>query len=128
MDLFAEVKSHVLAAISALAAEGRLPEGLDLAPVTVEPPRDPAHGDMATNAAMVLARPAGMPPRDLAAALAERLRNVPGIVSVEVAGPGFLNLRLAPDRWTIRNCGRRIEQAGNPWAGFGRRARSLPRD
>jgi arginyl-tRNA synthetase len=99
MDLFAEVKTHVLAAVAGLVAEGRLPEGLDLAPVTVEPPRDPAHGDMATNAAMVLARPARMAPRDIAAALAEVLKRAPGILSTEVAGPGFLNLRLAPGRW-----------------------------
>jgi arginyl-tRNA synthetase len=99
MDVFAEVKALVRAAIEALAAEGRLPEALDLAAVAVEPPRDPAHGDMATNAAMVLARPARMAPRDLAALLAGRLEDVPGVVSVAVAGPGFLNLRLDPGRW-----------------------------
>ncbi|HJT61228.1 MAG TPA: arginine--tRNA ligase, partial [Burkholderiales bacterium] len=99
MDLFAEVKALVLDGIARLVAAGRLPEGLDLAGVSVEPPRDPAHGDMATNAAMVLARPARMGPRDIAAALAETLADAPGIVSAEVAGPGFLNLRLAPDRW-----------------------------
>ena len=70
MDLFAEVKGRVLAAVERLASEGRLPGGLDLSAVTVEPPRDPAHGDMATNAAMVLARPARMAPRDIAEALA----------------------------------------------------------
>ena len=74
MDLFAEVKGRVLAAVARLVSEGRLPEGLDLAGVTVEPPRDPAHGDMATNAAMVLARPARMAPRDIAEALAARAR------------------------------------------------------
>ena len=99
MDLFAEVKALVLDGLARLAAEGRLPQGLDLGAVTVEPPRDPAHGDMATNAAMVLARPARMAPRDIAAALAETLAGAPGIVSAEVAGPGFLNLRLAPGRW-----------------------------
>ena len=99
MDLFAEVKALVTDAIGRLAAEGRLPPGLDLAPVTVEPPRDPAHGDMASNAAMVLARPAGMAPRDIATALAGLLAAAPGIASAEVAGPGFLNLRLAPGSW-----------------------------
>ncbi len=99
MDLFAEIKGRVLAAIGRLVAEGRLPEGLDLAGVTVEPPRDPAHGDMATNAAMVLARPARMAPRDIAEALAGILSAEAGVVSVEVAGPGFLNMRIAPDRW-----------------------------
>ena len=63
MDLFAEIKALVVDAIGRLADAGRLPQGLDLSPVTVEPPRDPAHGDMATNAAMVLARPARMAPR-----------------------------------------------------------------
>ena len=60
MDVFAEVKALVRGGVEALAAEGRLPAGLDLGAVTVEPPRDPGHGDMATNAAMVLARPARM--------------------------------------------------------------------
>jgi arginyl-tRNA synthetase len=67
--------------------------------VTVEPPRDPAHGDMATNAAMVLAKPARLPPREIAAMLAEALAAAPGIASAEVAGPGFLNLRLEPALW-----------------------------
>jgi arginyl-tRNA synthetase len=98
MDVFAHVKGLVLDAVGRLTAEGRLP-ALDLAAVTVEPPRDPAHGDMATNAAMVLARPAGMPPRELAQALTEKLAGAPGIVGAEVAGPGFLNLRLDPARW-----------------------------
>jgi hypothetical protein len=68
--------------------EGALPEGLD-GNVTVEPPRDAAHGDMATNAAMVLAKPAGLKPRDIAEALAPRLAADPRIASAEVAGPGF---------------------------------------
>jgi arginyl-tRNA synthetase len=99
MDLFAEVKGLVLVGLGRLAAEGRLPPGLDLSAVTVEPPRDPAHGDMATNAAMVLARPAGMPPRDIAAALAGALAEHPDVAGAEVAGPGFLNIRLEPARW-----------------------------
>lgn len=99
MDMFAEIKSLVLSAIERLVAEGRLPRGLDLGGVTVEPPRDPAHGDMATNAAMVLSRPARKGPREIAEALAEALAGAPGLTSVEVAGPGFLNLRLDPARW-----------------------------
>ncbi len=82
-----------------MMAAGELPEGLSLANVAVEPPRDAAHGDMATNAAMVLARPAGMKPRDIAAALAARLEANPRIASAEVAGPGFLNLRLSAEIW-----------------------------
>ncbi len=99
MDAFAEITRQLEAAIARLVAEGRLPEGLDLAAVTVEPPRDPAHGDMASNAAMVLARPARMAPRDIAVALAEILGEVQMVVGVEIAGPGFLNLRIDPQVW-----------------------------
>jgi arginyl-tRNA synthetase len=99
MDLFGEAKAMVVDALDALADEGSLPPGLNLAPVTVEPPRDAAHGDMATNAAMVLARPAGQKPRDIATLLAERLRADPRVAEAEVAGPGFLNLRLDPALW-----------------------------
>jgi arginyl-tRNA synthetase len=99
MDVFAEVRAEVAAAVERLAARGRLPAGLDLAAVAVEPPRDAAHGDMASSAAMALARAAGMAPRDIATALAEELSRAPGIVGAEVAGPGFLNLRLAPSVW-----------------------------
>ncbi|PYE83990.1 arginine--tRNA ligase [Pseudoroseicyclus aestuarii] len=99
MNLFADIRSLVLDSLGAMTAEGTLPEGLAMAAVTVEPPRDAAHGDMATNAAMVLAKPAGMKPRDIAAALSEKLSADPRIAAAEVAGPGFLNLRLAPSVW-----------------------------
>lgn len=99
MNLFADIRALVLDCLAALAAEGRLPAGLDLANVAVEPPRDAAHGDMATNAAMVLARPAGLKPREIAEALAEKLSDDPRIAAAEVAGPGFLNLRLASSVW-----------------------------
>jgi len=99
MNLFDAIRGRVLEGLAALQAAGRLPAGLDTAAVTVEPPRDPAHGDMATNAAMVLARPAGLKPRDIAEALADELRADPRIAAAEVAGPGFLNLRLAPAVW-----------------------------
>jgi arginyl-tRNA synthetase len=99
MDIFADVKARVLDALARLVETGSLPQGLAFDAVTVEPPRDAAHGDMATNAALVLARPAGMPPRDVAALLAAELDGAPGIAGAEVAGPGFLNLRLAPGRW-----------------------------
>jgi arginyl-tRNA synthetase len=89
----------VTGALTELAADGTLPAGLDLANVAVEPPRDAGHGDMATNAAMVLAKPAGMKPRDIAEALAARLMADPRVASAEVAGPGFLNLRLAGPVW-----------------------------
>src|SRR6056297_2007479 len=99
MNLFTEIHALVLDALAALQGEGALPEGLDLTNVTVEPPRDPAHGDMATNAAMVLAKPAKAKPRDIAEELAIRLRTDERIAQAEVAGPGFLNLRLAPSMW-----------------------------
>ncbi len=99
MNLFADIRSLVLAELAALADEGTLPKGLDLANVAVEPPRDAAHGDMATNAAMVLSKPAGLPPRLIADALAARLVRDPRIRAAEVAGPGFLNLRLSDVVW-----------------------------
>ena len=99
MNIFAEIRRSVIETLDALVAEGRLPPGLSWGPVTVEPPRDPAHGDMATNAAMVLAKPAGIVPRELATELAERLLDDPRIAGAEVAGPGFLNLRLDPSVW-----------------------------
>jgi arginyl-tRNA synthetase len=99
MNLFAEIRSLVTASLDALVTEGVLPQGLDYAQVAVEPPRDPAHGDMATNAAMVLAKPAGMQPRAIAEALAARLATDARVTGAEVAGPGFLNLRLSPLVW-----------------------------
>jgi arginyl-tRNA synthetase len=82
-----------------LVAEGALPANLDRKNVTVEPPRDPSHGDLAINAAMVLAKPAGINPRALAEALKPKLEAVPTVASVEVAGPGFINLRLHDESW-----------------------------
>lgn len=99
MNLFAEIRTLVTDTIDLLALEGVLPTGLDLSQVTVEPPRDAAHGDMATNAAMVLAKPAGLQPRVIAEALAARLMQDPRIMGAVVAGPGFLNLKLAPTLW-----------------------------
>ncbi|MFO7921818.1 MAG: arginine--tRNA ligase, partial [Nioella sp.] len=99
MTLFADIRALVIECLESLAARGRLPAGLDMGNVAVEPPRNPAHGDMATNAAMVLAKPAGMKPREIAAALAEALAEDARIDSAEVAGPGFLNLRLSEETW-----------------------------
>ncbi|WP_227269399.1 arginine--tRNA ligase [Roseobacter weihaiensis] len=99
MNLFADIRAHVLTCLDQMVTAGQLPQGLSMTNVTVEPPRDAAHGDMATNAAMVLAKPAGQKPRDIAEALAEKLREDPRITEAQVAGPGFLNLRLAPEAW-----------------------------
>ncbi|AUC55302.1 MAG: arginine--tRNA ligase [Sagittula sp.] len=99
MNLFADIRALVLDSIATLVTEGVLPDGLNTDAVTTEPPRDPAHGDMATNAAMVLAKPARQKPRDIAEALAAKLADDPRVSSAEVAGPGFLNLRLEPSVW-----------------------------
>mgnify|MGYP006287090869 CR=1 FL=1 len=99
MNLFTDIRALVIDILAAMADAGELPAGLDTANVAVEPPRDPAHGDMATNAAMVLAKPAGARPRDIAAPLAARLEADARIARVEVAGPGFINMTLADGVW-----------------------------
>jgi arginyl-tRNA synthetase len=99
MNVFATVKQQVDAAVTALAAEGQLPAGLDLARVAAEPPREAAHGDVTTNAAMVLAKPAGKPPRDVATLILEKLKALPDVVDAAIAGPGFINLKLADSVW-----------------------------
>jgi arginyl-tRNA synthetase len=98
--LFADVLARVHAVCAAVAAEGGWPEGVDLSRVVVEPPRDASHGDMATNAAMVLAKDAKARPRDLAEQIAAKLRADDLIASVAVAGPGFINLTLKPSAWS----------------------------
>ncbi|SOC09230.1 arginine--tRNA ligase [Rhodobacter maris] len=100
MNIFADIRRAVVAALEEMGAEGALPAGLDLSNVAVEPPRDAAHGDMATNAAMVLAKPAGQNPRALAEALVAKLAADQRIAEATVAGPGFINLRLVPGVWT----------------------------
>ena len=99
MNLFSDVKNLVISSLSALQEDGFLPDGLDFANVAVEPPRDALHGDMATNAAMVLAKPAKMKPRDIAEKLAEKLVADDRVLAADVAGPGFLNLRLDASEW-----------------------------
>ncbi|PXW56899.1 arginine--tRNA ligase [Methylobacterium sp. B4] len=96
MNIFALFETRVREALESLIRSGRLPEGLDLSRVLVEPPRDPSHGDLATNAALVLAKEAKQNPKALGEVLAEELRADPRITEASVAGPGFINLRLAP--------------------------------
>src|SRR5262245_47434038 len=98
-NIFAVMLERVREAVTALAAKGSLPAGLDLSRIVVEPPRDATHGDMATNAAMVLAKDAGKKPRELADAIAGALRADTLVASVDVAGPGFINLTLKPSAW-----------------------------
>ncbi|WP_372731166.1 arginine--tRNA ligase [Novosphingobium sp.] len=99
MNLHADFARVIDAALGALEAAGTLPGGLNRGAVTCEPPRDPSHGDLSTNAAMVLAKPAGTNPRALAALLVAELEREPRVVSAEIAGPGFINLRLTDDSW-----------------------------
>ncbi|WOF44807.1 arginine--tRNA ligase [Sphingopyxis indica] len=99
MTLFSRFSDHIDAALDALVARGALPAGLDRGAISVEPPRDPAHGDIATNAAMVLAKPAGTNPRALAELLVAELGALAEVTEASVAGPGFINMRLADQSW-----------------------------
>jgi arginyl-tRNA synthetase len=98
-NIFTDMLDRVRGANDALIAAGILPAGIDQSRVTVEPPRDAAHGDIATNAAMVLAKDAGRKPRELADAIAEKLRADTLVGKVDVAGPGFINITLKPAAW-----------------------------
>ncbi|MBY4636615.1 arginine--tRNA ligase [Sphingopyxis sp. XHP0097] len=99
MTLFRRFSDHIASALDAIAARDAIPAGLDRRAISVEPPRDPAHGDVATNAAMVLSKPAGMNPRALAELLAAELVSVAEVEEASVAGPGFINLRVSADSW-----------------------------
>jgi arginyl-tRNA synthetase len=118
LHLFADVLARVHAVCAALAAAGNWPAGVDFSKVVVEPPRDPSHGDMATNAAMVLAKDAKLKPRELAEAIAARLRTDELIASVDIAGPGFINLTLRPSAWAeaLRTVLREGDDYGRPAA------------
>ena len=99
MSLYAQYSALLEGVLDDLITDGVLPAGLERKNVTVEPPRDPSHGDLATNAAMVLAKPSGTNPRALAEAIARKLEALPPVTSVQIAGPGFINLRLTGDAW-----------------------------
>ena len=99
MSLYAQYAALLDGVLDDLVSEGALPQDLERRNVTVEPPRDAAHGDLATNAAMVLAKGAKTNPRALAEAIKQKLEALPPVTSVEVAGPGFINIRLTPDAW-----------------------------
>ncbi|MGL5838067.1 MAG: arginine--tRNA ligase [Sphingorhabdus sp.] len=123
MTLFASYAAYIDAALDALEQAGRLPAGLDRRNVTIEPPRDPSHGDLATNAAMVLAKPAGSNPRALAELIAPELTKVPGVTGVDIAGPGFLNLKLDASIWLeeLRAIAAKGENYGRSHLGDGKR-------
>jgi len=111
--LFAQFAGVIDAALDTLVVAGTLPAGLSRGAVTAEPPRDAAHGDLATNAAMVLAKPAGTNPRALAGLLIAELVKDPRVTGAEIAGPGFINLRLTPAAWLDEL--RLIAQAGDDY-------------
>ncbi len=100
MDLFGYFQNVIVDILGDLTARGDLPGNLDFSRVSVEPPRDPSHGDIATNAAMVLAKPAGLAPRVIAEKLAESLSSHDEIAAVDVAGPGFINMRVETAFWS----------------------------
>jgi arginyl-tRNA synthetase len=99
VTLYARFAAYLDAVLDALVEEGALPAGVERAGVAVEPPRDASHGDLATNAAMVLAKKAGTNPRALAGLIAPKLEALAEVEKAEVAGPGFINLRLSPAVW-----------------------------
>jgi arginyl-tRNA synthetase len=99
LSIYAQYTALLDGVLDELISDGALPEGIERRNVTVEPPRDPAHGDLATNAAMVLAKGANTNPRALAEAIKPKLEALAPVTSVEVAGPGFINIRLNPDAW-----------------------------
>jgi arginyl-tRNA synthetase len=123
MNLYADIAARIVAALDRLIRAGRLPSGLDLSNIEATPPRDASHGDIASNAALVLAKAAGKPPREIADLIAGALRGRSGIANVVVAGPGFLNITLAPETWhalipAIRSAGK---DYGRPNLGKGER-------
>ncbi len=114
MNIFSHFEARVADAARALVDEGVLPSDANIPALSVEPPRDPSHGDLATNAALVLAKPAGLKPRDLAEAFKAKLAPGEGVASVEIAGPGFINIRL--EDTFLAGVVRAILEAGEDYA------------
>ncbi|CCC99800.1 protein of unknown function (plasmid) [Azospirillum baldaniorum] len=114
MNIFKVFENDIRKLLDELAAEGQIPAGLDTARLTVEPPREAAHGDLSTNAAMILAKPAGKPPRALAELLVAKLKTRPDVASAEIAGPGLRE--PAPDgRRLARPHPRRADRRHRLW-------------
>jgi arginyl-tRNA synthetase len=122
-DIYITIGSSVASANNALIQTGVLPSGIDLSRVVVEPAKDSSHGDMATNSAMVLAKEAKVNPRELANKLVEQLRNDTRIDRAEVAGPGFVNMKLKTSAWTdvLRTILQLGANYGRSQIGFGRK-------
>src|SRR5258708_21346502 len=123
MNPYRQFIGEIEGALRSMQAAGELPEKLDFSAITAEPPRDPAHGDIATNAAMVLAKAAGRKPRDIAEPLLARLKANPDVVDGAVAGPGFINLKVADAFWRerLRDCLRQGIAYGNSETGAARK-------
>jgi arginyl-tRNA synthetase len=121
--LYAAFAALIEAVLTDLVADGVLPAGTSFANVTLEPPRDASHGDLSTNAAMVLAKGAGLNPRSLAEAITAKLAAFPAITAADIAGPGFINLRLTPDAWIaeLRAIATCADLYGRSQLGAGRR-------
>ncbi|MEX0953743.1 MAG: arginine--tRNA ligase [Rhizobiaceae bacterium] len=102
MNTFADFINRIKKAVEQIEIKSKDGEPLDLSRITVEPPRDPSHGDLATNVAMVLSKSVGRNPRELAAEIAEALKADDDIAAIDVAGPGFINLRLSSSFWQAR--------------------------
>ena len=114
MNIFSEFRQIVIEMLEKMTVAGELPGGLDPSRIVVEPPRDTSHGDLTTNAAMVLAKPAGKNPREIAGGLAKRLALLKDVEMAEIAGPGFVNLRLVSAFWH-----RRLEDILRQGMGYG---------
>ncbi|UYN93922.1 MAG: arginine--tRNA ligase [Enhydrobacter sp.] len=123
MNPYRHFIGEIEAALRSMQAAGELPAALDFSAITAEPPRDPAHGDIATNAAMVLAKAAGKKPRDIAGPLLARLETNADVVDGSVAGPGFINLRLSDSFWRerLRDCLKAGIAYGDSTLGAGRK-------
>ncbi|GGF51625.1 arginine--tRNA ligase [Terasakiella brassicae] len=113
MNFFKAFHCEISSIVEKLSAAGKLPDGMDPSRLTCEPPRDASHGDVATNAAMVLCKQAKMKPRDLAELLAVEIAKIDHVTSVDVAGPGFINIRLAQEFWHAKLCD--VLAAGTDW-------------
>ncbi|MBL4602051.1 MAG: arginine--tRNA ligase, partial [Emcibacteraceae bacterium] len=94
MNIFKDFQKNIKDITASLGENGKLPADMDLSNITAEAPRDTSHGDIASNVAMVLVKQAKMKPRDIAALIADELRKIDSVTDVEIAGPGFINIRL----------------------------------
>ena len=99
MNPYAYIREQVILAIGTLVETGVVPNDMDFTNLTVEMPRDPTHGDMATNAALILTKQARMKPHEIATPLAAHLAELTEVTAANIAGPGFINLRLSDEFW-----------------------------